>query len=301
MKKILILAGIIFGGLMPASAQTPGGTPTPAEATKTVINTQRVNDGIFDTQRRTNAPIDRTQGVLIASRNPAFRKPTKEDLRLIAPDAAIREKYADFLRQPDTGLIRLLSDAGCQESASIIVATEFCIKYKNLFGGSSYSFRNETYTLGRFSDVVYKTGVLYSYGKMTLGFITDLGEGVSPAGVSAKTSGAKYVFDFAPPETLAQIEAASAKFQKGVVADGFSYRKFHALQENHTYLIRSIAYRRRERVERNKVVYDELTHDNRKDVIVVFQVVRLSGEDGVTLLWKQLQRKDVAKIDVSKF
>lgn len=298
MKKLFFLAVILISGLIPADAQIAGATPTPAEATKKVINTPQ-GGGIFNTGGA-NTQIDRTQGTLIASRNPAYRKPTKEDLQLVAPEADVQEKYADFLRADHTGLIRLLSESGCQENVNLVNATEFCIKYKNLFGGSSYSFRTENYTLGRFADIVYRNGVIYSYGKMTLGFITDLGADVALPDVSPKTAGAKYVFDFAPPEKLSRIETAAQNFQKGVGADGFSYRKFLTLQENHTYLMRSVAYRRQEQVERNKVVYDDLTNDNRKDVIVVFRVVRLSGADGVTLLWKELQRRDVAKIDMKE-
>ena len=194
--------------------------------------------------------------------------------------------------------MRLLSDQGCQENVNLVNSTDFCIKYKNLFGGSSYSFRKDTYTLGRFADIVYKNGVLYSYGKMTLGFFVDLGEGVAPEDVSSRTPGARYVFDFAAPEDLARITAASGNFQKGVAADGFTYRKIHRLQENHTYLLRSVAYRRREQVERNNIIYDDLNNDERRDVIVVFRVVKLSGdaEGGATLLWKELRRTNAAKI-----
>ena len=283
---------------MPADGQTPGSTPTPDQATQKVISTSR-DSQIFGTNR-TNTPIDRTQGTIITDRNPAYRKPSKEDLQLVAPDPLSATKYEEFLRQPKTGLIRLLSEAGCQENVNLVSADEFCLKYKNLFGASSYSFRTENYTLGRFADVVYKDGVIYSYGKMTLGFITDLGSGVSLSEVSAQTAGAKYVFDFAPPEKLSLIETAAVNFQKGVRADGFTYRKFHALEENHVYLMRSVAYKRREQTERNKIIYDDLTNDNRKDVIVAFQVVRLSNADGVTILWKELQRRDVAKINMKE-
>lgn len=298
MKKIFFFVFIFYGFSAAAHGQVAGSTPTPEQATQRILDTRRQSQ-IMGAENR-NTPLDRTQGALIADRNPVYRKPTKDDLQLVVPDGELATEYAEFLRQPKTGLVRLLSEVGCQENVNLVSANEFCIKYKNLFGASTFSFRTETYTIGRFADVVYKDGTLYSYGKMTLGFITDLGAGVAPSDVSARTAGAKYVFDFAPPENLAQIEAAALNFQKGVAADGFAYRKFHKLQENHTYLLRSVAYRRREQVERNRRIYDDLTNDNRKDVIVVFQVVRLSLTDGVTLLWKELQRRDVAKIEMNK-
>jgi hypothetical protein len=297
MKKIFFFVFILGGAFIFANGQTiDPATPQTSQPTVGATRGSRT----YNPQREQNTPTDRTQGTIITDRNPAYRKPSKEDLQLVAPDNQLTAKYEALLRQPKTGLIRLLSEAGCQENTNLVSADEFCLKYKNLFGASTFSFRTETYTLGRFADVVYKNGVIYSYGKMTLGFITDLGTEVSLSEVSAKTAGAKYVFDFAPPEKLSLIEGAALGFQKGVRADGFTYRKFHNLEENHVYLMRSVAYKRREQVERNQVVYDDLTNDNRKDVIVVFQVVRLSNADGVTILWKELQRKDVAKINMKE-
>ena len=301
MKRILIFVFILGSSLVSADGQVAGSTPVPAVATQRVIPPRR-DEGIYEARRKSNSQIDRTEGALIASRSPAFRKPTNEDLMLVAPDSEETAKYADFLSQSKTGLIRLLSDAGCQENANLVVAKDFCIKYKNVFGGSSYSFRTRNYTFGRFSDVVYKDGWLYTIGKMTLGFMADLGKDVSLKDVSAQTAGAKYVFEFLPPEGLPQIESAVMSFQKGVEKDGFRYQRSYFLQEDHTYILRSVAYRKREQRERNKLIYDDLTNDNRKDVIIAFRVVKLpdAEKDSVTLLWKELQRKETAKIAVEE-
>ena len=297
MKKIIFLLCVLAGGGAVASGQTAGSTPSPEQATRRVIPPPR--KGIFDTQRKsTSSSIDSTQGALVVNRNPAYRKPTKEDLQLVAPDRAEIQKYADFLKHSRTGLVRLLSDEGCQENANLVVARDFCIKYKNLFGGSAFSFRTKNYTLGRFSDVVYKDGTLYATGKMTLGFLVDLGKDVSLDAVSAETAGVGYVFGFRPPENLPQIEAALESFRKGAAANGYEYRRFFALRENHTYVLRSVAYRKREQRERNQIIYDDLGNDDRRDVIVAFQVVKFADAEksSVVLLWKELQRKNTAKI-----
>jgi hypothetical protein len=54
--------------------------------------------------------------------------------------------------------------------------------------------------------------------------------------------------------------------------------------------------------ERNKLIYDDLTNDNRKNVIIAFRVVKLpdAEKDSVTLLWKELQSKETAKIAVEE-
>lgn len=226
-----------------------------------------------------------------------YRKPTKKDMLLLAPDAEDQAKYKDFLRQPKTGLARLLSDADCQARPQVTVTSEFCLKYKHVFGGSAFSFRAGAYTLGRFADIAYKDGSLYALGKLTLGFMSDLGTGLSLDDISAATGGAKYVFDFAPPETMPEIEQYAARlYNKDVQHEGFSYHKIVKLEANHTYLLRSVAYRRKQKWENGKRIYDDLSIDERKDVIVAFQAVRLSA-DSVTILWKELQRKDSPKID----
>jgi hypothetical protein len=302
MKKILFFVWILGVGFVAANGQVTTQTPTPGQATQTIINTGRRSSVIFDAQRKSDPQTDKTRGATVTSKNPAFRKPTKVDLLLVAPAAEDAATYSDFLRQPDTGLIRLLSDEGCQENASLTVASDFCIQYKNVFGGSAYSFRTENYTLGRFADVVYKDGSLYAIGKLTLGFLVDLGETGALGNVSAETPGAKFVFDFLPPENLPQIEAAFERFRKGVKEGGFQYQRFYSLQENHTYVLRSVAYRKREQREKNKAIYDDLSNDERKDVIIAFQVVRFpdAKKSSVTLLWKVLQSRETAKIAVAK-
>lgn len=100
------------------------------------------------------------------------------------------------------------------------------------------------------------------------------------------------------PETVPRIERVLSGFQKDVDADGFKYQKSYKLEEYHTYFLRSAAHRSSKQGKKNKTASDDLLTDERKDVMIAFRVDRISvAEDGgATLMWRELQRKDTAKI-----
>ncbi len=306
MKILPVLIVFLFGVTLfapKAAAQYPTQMPTRQEQARReaeeLNRRSREMRERFEKLRREQPNPEQRRGNQSpgkpASSNSFIFQPSKMDWQLVAPDGIDRTIYAEFLSQPNTGLIRLLSDQGCREDRIIAFANNFCIKYRNLYGASVYSFRIQNYMPGRFGDIIYKKGTLTTIGKLMLGFLTDLGKDIDLKSVSAETAGAKYVFDFAPPETMSLIESSLRNFQTGVEAGGFRYQKSYRLEENHTYLLRSVAY---QNGKQKKKANDELLMDERKDVIIALQIVRISAAEdgGVTLLWRELQRKDTAKI-----
>ncbi len=308
MKISSILSTLILSAFLPLhiAAQNPAPASTPVNPQQQIqidLRKQRDQQQGFERIHDLSKKAREDTAAAARAKTPVNRGTVKKDFLLVAPDAADQTKYADFLQQPNTGLVRLFSDAGCQENSSVTVASDFCIKYKDFLGGSTYSFRTKSYRLGRFSDIAYKDKKIYGVGKLTLGLMTDLGENLSPADVSAKTNGAKYIFDFVPPVDLPNIEIFQKQIQKGVTSNGFEYQRFYELKENHTYLLRSIAYRKHIEVENNNPVFDDVTIDkSRLDIIVAVQVVRFDNSENpsVTLLWKELQSKDAPKIRIEK-
>ena len=300
LQVFINLGGMILGAgaLAAVSAQMPipgNKETTPSQTTAEKIR-QASGRGDFDPMSAARRPFP-TDGN--NTRTAVYRKPTKKDWQLAAPAPEDRARYAEFLKQPRTGLVRLLSDEGCQENLKVKSATEFCVKYENIYGGSAFSFRTENYTLGRFADVAYKNGTLYGVGRLTLGALVDLGPDVALENVSAATRGARYLYELPVPQTAPEIETALEKLQQGVERDGFKYRRWQKLQENHTYLLRSVAYRRSVETKRTGLAFDDLAADERRDVIVALRVVRFGDAPGsVTLVWKELQRKESPKISV---
>ena len=305
MKLFTIVFTLVLSAVIPLNiaAQSPSPASTPVSPQRQIqidVRKQSEQQQEFDQIHNLSRKAQEDAAAAARAKKPVNRGSVKKDFTLVAPDAADQTKYADFLKQPNTGLLRLFSDAGCQENSSVTVASDFCIKYQDFFGGSAYSFRTERYRLGRFSDIAYKNGKIYGVGKLTLGLMTDLGENLSPAAVSVNTRGAKYVFDFVPPEDLPNMENFMTQIQKGITSNGFNYQRFYELKENHTYLLRSVAYRKNFETENNKPVFDDISVDKRRDVIVAVQVVRFENSDNpsVTLLWKMLQNKDAPKIRI---
>jgi hypothetical protein len=309
MKILTVLMGFLLGAAVFAPEISAQYRQEQARREAEELNRRnRETREKFDMLRREQSRLpgsrreNQSPGGRPATFSPFPAQPSQVDWLLAAPDAEDRALYAEFLRQPGTGLIRLLSDQGCQEDTRLLLASEFCIKYQSLYGASVYSFRINNYMPERFGDIVYKNDTLHTIGKMTLGFLTDLGKDVELKDVSTQTAGAKYVFDFAPPETSSLIESAFRSFQEGVEAGGFKYQRSYRLEENHRYLLRSVAYQNNKKNKKSSAANDDLLSDERKDVVIAFQVVRISGakDGGVTLLWRELQRKNTAKVAMDK-
>lgn len=103
-------------------------------------------------------------------------------------------------------MTRLVSDTGCGSDNRIVKVEDDCIKYEKIPGyGSTHSFRKDKFVPGRFADIVYKDGVLYSFGLLTTGFFTELGD-VSVADVTNATNGANYTYSFVPKKKFKEIK-----------------------------------------------------------------------------------------------
>ncbi len=91
--------------------------------------------------------------------------------------------------------------------------------------------------------------------------------------------------------------------------DGFSYAHRVKAEENMTYALRVIAYQ----ADKNfsDAVYKDFLNpemqrlgsilvDKRADLIVGFRVVRKDSDGGLTILWKELNRKQSPKLLYTK-
>ena len=222
---------------------------------------------------------------------PLYRKPSKKELKLIAPDENLAAKYAEFLRQPDTGLIKLINDKGCSENTKIVVATEDCLKYTMPGAGSSYSFRVESYRLPRLSDITLTDSSFQAEGILLHGIFVNIGD-VPVEKVSLQTAGMKFLADFAPETDFDKAKDIDAQLSVGIKKDNFIYRRALFAVENTTFALRSVAYGGKSFRALRGVTYNEFDFDKRRDVIVVFRIVQKDAAGNVTILWKQLQRKD---------
>ena len=151
MKKVIFFAFFIFSAIMSVSAQQPTPrstpipqrTPNPAEETRRTIRQQEDANVRFDALRnggnRSGNNVSRT--IAIQNITNIYRKPTKNEFGLLAPNKEDLKKYAQFLRQSKTGLLKLIADKGCAENTNIVNASEDCLKYSMPGAGSSQPVR----------------------------------------------------------------------------------------------------------------------------------------------------------------
>lgn len=306
MKKfsLALLVGL-FLGVLAVTAQNPTSTPTPREETARIIREQQKANEAFNRTRNTNQVATRTsnpsqiQVFLHPKLKPLYRNPTKEELETLSPNIEEVNKYADFLRQPNTGLIKLAADLGCAENTKIVVATADCLRYTMPGAGTSFSFRTKNYRLRRLADLTFTNDSFQATGILLHGIFVKIGD-VPLEKVDLQTKGLSYLLNFQPETNYEKARVIDRQLSEGVFSDGFQYRRGFYAVENTTYVLRSIAYDGKYFRAVEGVAYNEFAFDKRRDVTVAFRIVRKDSDGSVTILWKEILRKNSPKIKYQK-
>ncbi len=226
---------------------------------------------------------------------PLYRKPSKEELKTLAPKPELFKVFAEFLRQPNTGLTKLIKDTGCAENTKIVVATDNCLKYTMPGAGSSYSFRIKNYRISRLADLIFTDNSFQAAGVLLHGIFVNIGD-VPLDKIGLQTGGVKFLTDFQPEVDYEKARTIDRQLTDGIRQGNFLYRRGLYAVENTTYVLRSIAYNGKYFRAIEGVTYNEFGFDNRKDVIVAFRILERDDEGNVTIMWKELQRKDAPAI-----
>ncbi len=187
----------------------------------------------------------------------------KEFLNVSAED---RAKFADFLKQPDTGIIRLLPREKYTDKTMI------------RGGGAYYSFTRLTNEYGYGSDISFEQGRFSTgFAGADFGFICDLG--ATPIGqVSLDHPSLHFPLTFAAPTTLPEARQQQRFTSEGFEASGFAYHRYVVAFEGRTYILRSINY-------------------ETSDVLVVFHVVREDSDGSMILQWKRLKKFSTPRLE----
>jgi hypothetical protein len=229
-----------------------------------------------------------------------YRKPNERELKTVAVESEIIEKYKTFLSKNNTGIFRLMPDFGCNENKNVVVIKEECQKYSMPGGGSSFSFRRNTYRLRRLADLAFKDNIFFSGGKYTQGIIGVMGD-VDLEKISINSVGIKQLSEFVPAAEYSAIEKQFKKIEQGLIVSGVLFSNKLKSKENITYVLRSIAYRGKSyQAIADRLVYDEFEFDKRFDILVAFRVLKKEKDGGLIILWKELERKESPKIEFPK-
>jgi hypothetical protein len=184
----------------------------------------------------------------------------------LSPSEEDRNSYAEFLRTPGTGLIRLLPretyDDNAKKGRQTIVTRG---------GGAYYSFTRLTHEYGYGSDIELAQDTLSTgFAGADYGLLTNLGD-VPLESVSLETPAAAIFAAYNPPTDEPKVRLEAQRFGTGADLQGITVSRHLPLKLNSTYLLRSICI-------------DET------DVIVAFRVVRIDSDRSAILLWKELKK-----------
>ncbi len=193
--------------------------------------------------------------------------------QFLAPSEADRAAFAEFLRQPNTGLIRLLPRE--------IYDSEVYRKNKKTItmrgGGAYYSFSRRTHEYGYGSDIELDSGYLsVGFAGADYGLLYKVGD-VALDEITVEQPNLRFMSEYVPPTAEPEARMEARKFGQGTSVDGITYKRRLPVEVDTTYLLRSINY-------------------SETDVLVAVRVVRKDSDGSVILAWKMLRNYPVPKL-----
>lgn len=196
--------------------------------------------------------------------------------KIIAPAKEDFDKYADFLKDSNTGLARLFPNDSHNEKKPILVNG----------GGSYYQFKGKTNEYGLGSDIQYsktnnKSEFSVGFSGLDFGFMAQLGK-MDIRDLNEKVTSISYAIEYNSlnnkPDYIWKAERNKWVYS-GVSNNGILYKERTSVVVGMSYVLRSIA-------------------ENRYDAVVVFQVVRIDPKDeSIVIAWKIINEfeKPIAK------
>ena len=189
------------------------------------------------------------------------------EIQFLSPSEEDQTTYAEFLRQPDTGLIRLLPREKFESEVHKNNKKGMTLRG----GGAYYSFSRLTHEYGFGSDISLEQDYLSTgFAGANYGILTSIGN-TPLENVSLATAAAQLLAEHVPPSEEPKARIEQRKWSNGEIVDGTSYRNRLLLKVNETYLVRSIDY-------------------GTSDVLVAFRVVRVDTDESAVILWKLLKK-----------
>ena len=198
--------------------------------------------------------------------------------KLLEPAPEDYQTFADFLRQPDTGLIRLMPEGKYDANGTVSASDPKMDKSLPIPGaGAYYSFTKKTHVLGPYSNLHLADNIFYAgFARDVLGLVTILGD-VPLESVNSNTQRVDSLAGFVPPTSRERMLDQKEKIEDGIKVDSYYIRSTLIALPKMTYALRSIAY-------------------DRSDILIAFRVIRQNDDGSVIILWKKLQEFKTSKL-----
>ena len=197
--------------------------------------------------------------------------------QLLAPSVEDEQRFAEFLQQPDTGLIKMFPPG----RRRVVSIADLASGRRPGFGSyaSLYSFSKEKHGNGlhgyvdprlgwaelRFLNGRFVTG----FNGESLGVLVALGD-VPLETVTPETYGVTGLTNILPPTDYFEAATLSRRNRAGFALERFRYGSSLPVTQNMTYVLRS-------------------TSNKRADILVGFRVVGLDENGSITLIWRKLK------------
>lgn len=183
----------------------------------------------------------------------------KQDL-LLEPSPEDNAAHADFLKKPDTGLIRLLPRERYDYEHKLPIRG----------GGAYYSFVLKKHDYGRGSDISLERGDFsVGFAGMDYGYFIPMGD-VPMDTITLEHPMVKALAEYQSQPTEAEIRAEYRKSYQGFKLGEFTGTRRVPAKIGTSYVLRSINF------------------DN-WDVLVAVRAVRQDSDGSIILLWKLLK------------
>ena len=214
--------------------------------------------------------------------------PTQEKL-LITVEEPQREKYSSFLKQPGTGIVKILS---FRENKLAVNDIRTQSAFPNIPGsGTYYSFAKRNHIADEWAQIRLYDGVfLPAYSEMKRTTVASSGGaaqtftytsgnefavfaeiGNTPLeNVNLEHPALKFLFEFVPPKDSIELASQRKILRTGIVKDNLRFQVGALSKADTTYAVRSIIYKK-------------------TDAVYVFRVINQSADGSVLLLWQQVK------------
>jgi hypothetical protein len=221
---------------------------------------------------------------------------TEAQKKMLAPAPEDVARFAEFLKEKDTGLVKLLP-AGKHEFSYTVSAQQDPESILPIRGGGAYySFTEKTHALGPWSEIGLEEGNLFTgFAVESLGLLVSLGD-VPLGSVKLSTPGVDYLAGYVMPRKVDEARAERARHIEGFKAASFTYAAALAASPDTTYVLRSMSYKKEGRMRPDWGYVPHPFEYKGADVLVAFRVVRQADDGSVTLVWKRLKKSSAPKI-----